>query len=265
MADVAVVVCTCEKYKSIAELCIYYLDYFWPQCIWNKYVISDCFLQAPVCYKQKVYNGMKDWGGRLKKGLEEISEEIILLILDDFIIEDYIKVDELDELVKLMKEDSNISHILLNVVEDKKNQSFNEILNKQSRYAQYKTSLQMGLWRKKDLLTIVRTNDSPWAVELYGNMRTFNSPKLFLCLKEEKYKPINYNNGLFIVQGYINYYEMIRLQNKLNKEFNITSLPVRKHIIRDNISFFSRVVRRIKIIFVYLYYRYCEKILRGIK
>lgn len=262
MNDVAIVICTCKKYEKIIKICNQYLEQFWDTCNYTKYIVTDNKVDINSNVVQIVSQN-PNWGGRLRKALSDyINENIILLILDDFIVEENVNEEALNEYINLMKRNTNIAHILLNTVDDKKNKSFNETLFQQEKYAKYKTSLQIGIWRKEDLLLCVKNEYTPWEVELYGNMRTFKSEKLYLCLKNKKDKPFIYNDGFFVVQGFVNQRELQRLDEKLNTDLNTGSLPVKTKIIRDNISFFPRIIRRLKIIFAFIYYKYISRDIR---
>ncbi|WP_303195067.1 hypothetical protein [Thomasclavelia spiroformis] len=259
MDDVAVVICTCKKYENIIKICDQYLEQFWDTCNYTKYVVTDNKVDINSNAVQIVSQN-SNWGGRLREALSDyINENIILLILDDFIIEETVNEEALNEYINLMKTNPSIAHILLNTVDDKKNKSFNKTLFQQGKYAKYKTSLQIGIWRKEDLLLCVKNEYTPWEVELYGNMRTYKSDKLYLCLKNKKDKPFFYNDGFFVVQGFVNQRELQRLNKKLDTTLSIGSLPVTTKIIRDNISFFPRVIRRFKIILAFVYYKYISR------
>lgn len=256
MDDVAVVICTCKKYEEIFRICESYLKYFWPNCTYAKYIVTDKEINTNSNSIQ-IIDEQLDWGGRLRKALlSYIKENIVILILDDFIVEEKVNEDILNKYIDLMKKNLKIAHILLNTVDDRKNVSFNTTLYKQNPYAKYKTSLQLGIWRKEDLLLCIKDVYTPWEVELFGNMRTYKSKKLYLCLKNKKDKPFVYNDGFFVVQGYINQEELQRLERKFQVTFGIETLPVKSKIIRDNITLLPRIIRRIKIILAYIYYRY---------
>lgn len=260
MGDVAIVFCTCKKYEEVFIICESYLNYFWDNCSYVKYIVTDKAINIDTNSIQLVDEQL-GWGGRLKKALNNyIKEKIIILILDDFIIEENVKEDILNEYIELMRNDLNIDHILLNTVDDDKNISFNKTLYKQNKYAKYKTSLQIGIWRKEALLSCIKDFYTPWEVELFGNMRTYGSNKFYLCLKNKEDKPFVYNDGLFVVQGYINQNEKNRLEKKLHTTFDIKKLPIRSKIIRDDLSLYERIIRRIKIAISYIYYKYLRKI-----
>lgn len=260
--ELAVVVCTCKKYEQVAKRCIQCFERFWHECKYSKYVITDKNLELEGTSIQLSFPSVNSWGERVKKGLEKIEEEFVLMVLDDFIIEEPVDEVAFHSFLDQMNKNPQIAHILLNTVEDSKNLVYSSDLMQRDEFARYKTSLQLGIWRRQELKGFLEDSYSPWEFELFGNMKTFYSKKIFLCLAEKEIKPIKYNDGFFVVQGCVNKEEMLRLEDKLKIDLHNMQLPIVDTIVRDDIKLFPRIVRRIKIIVLYLYHKYFRKLRR---
>lgn len=260
MEDLGVLVMSCDKNIWLLDIffeCFYLAggDYFE-----NIYV---CLENTEYYFKDRVLKVINNdirskWSQRLKKSLDNIKEDNILLFLDDFIIEEPINFQLIKRYVKYLKEES-LNNIILTPVENEKNSVDLRYprLEHRSRFGRYKTSLQCGLWKKVILSSLIDEKENAWEFEIFSNIRSFIYPDKFYAVKASMDKPIIYNNGFFMVQGKINLDEKSRLEKKLGRELEIANVTgfYEKNMVRDNINFWPRVNRRIKIMFYYCVYK----------
>ena len=200
----------------------------------------------------------KEWCHRLKNALQKIKQEIVLLMLDDFIVEEPIEFEKLNRYISYMK-DGGLSNIILTPVRNElndKDSSYKELYHR-NRYGRYKTSLQCGLWNKQVLLELIEEKENAWEFEIFGNLRSFLYSNKFYAVKSEQQKPIWYNDGFFMVQGKINLDEKKRLEKKLGiciENYSVEEVYENK-LVRDDIRVIPRIQRRLKIIYLYLFFR----------
>ena len=198
------------------------------------------------------------FSSRLKDALKYINSRNVLLLLDDFIIEQNVNYDELLYLNSILNNSDDIASFTLSAIPFQNCRSvYYKNYNLRCRYARYKLCLQASLWNRDALFQLLNENESPWEVEIFGSIRTFNDHKKYFCLTDKNLSPIIYNDGFFVVQGKVNTIEKERLEKKFGVSFSIDGFIENKGVmIRDDISLLDRIVRRIRIIIYYIIYRY---------
>lgn len=258
MEDLAVLVGSCDKNEWLVELFFKFFKINWGDCPYKIYLSLERKQIDIPAVNILNDNGKDGWSGRIERALKKIDEQYILMMLDDFIIEEKVDQKRIERYVSRMKKD-DIYNIILTEVPNELNEGICEYYDwvHRNRYGRYKTSLQCGIWKKTVLESLLEPNENAWEFEIYGNIRSFLYRNNFYALKNNHDKPIIYNDGFFVVQGKVNLNEKYRLEKKLQEEIVIdySVSAFAKDIIRDDIKFISRIFRRIKIMVMYSKYR----------
>ncbi len=209
--------------------------------------------------------GKKPWSDRLETALSLITEKNVILICDDDIIETRIAMDELKRLSDKMLEDNTIGNIMLTeIIGKSKDEIFCDNYLLREHYGRYKTALQVGIWNKEFLKKITVKGESPWEFETFSNIRSFTECYKCYALKSNKFKPINYNDGFYVIQGKVFRKERERLEKILSRSMSIEGMDEwEEEPIRDNIKLVPRIIRRLRIILLYNVY-YLKSKVRGI-
>lgn len=141
-------------------------DTFWSKCNFPIYLVNN---QKPYEHKNiKVISTGAEvhWFDRNIRALEEVKEEYILFMLEDYFISKNINNNEFYKIVQFMQSHNSFYYQL----------SFNgEISRKDSKIIQvnshikYPISLQPAIWNKEYLLKILKNinMESPWDFENY--------------------------------------------------------------------------------------------------
>jgi hypothetical protein len=258
MHNYSILVVSCDKNINLLNKFFQYLTRFWDTKDIPIYVSLEKMIFSYNGVSMTVFNDTGvNWSKRVKNCLSKINSTSVLLLLDDFIIESPVNVDVLMYLDKCINDNNNIAHFALTTV-PMKNVSDKEYYGHfylRDHLGRYKTTLQCGMWRRKTLMNLLSDKESAWEFELYGNIRSYLCNEYFYALSDNKYKPIEYNNGLFYIQGKLNLIEVQRLEVKYNDNFYIPGVQDNNGIIiRDNTRFIKRVFRRIKITLYQSYY-----------
>lgn len=258
MIDVSLVVLSCDKNEWLLHIFFELFERYWKECPYEVYVSTESKkIGANIPVQNINCNEEVAWSGRLKYSLEIVNTDYVLLMLDDFLIEENVNQVLLNEYVEWLKEKKG-NNIVLTTVEGEKSLGMecDGKLVRRDRFGRYKTSLQCGLWDRKVLLSLLDKQENAWEFELFGNCRSFVCDNTFFALTNKCYKPIVYNEGFFVVQGKVNMPEKRRIEQKTGIEINIDDHPsFEENMVRDNIRFIPRVLRRLKIIVLYLRYR----------
>lgn len=260
MSDIAVVVMSCDKNTWLLDVFFERFFFEWKNCQYDIYLVMEEKKYNYKDYSINVFTTSKNtkWCARLKKALNCIKEKYVLIFLDDFILESAVNTELLEEYIKIIKE-NNLSNLILTPVDNEKNDNFNldSKIIKRNRFGRYKTSLQCGIWEKSILEELLLDTENAWEFEIFGNIRSFLVKDQFYAVRNRDFKPFDYNDGFFVVQGRVNLEEKKKIEKKIGRDIYIGNMPIFKisdEIIRDDITLVNRVIRRLKIIFQYIYY-----------
>lgn len=179
------------------------LKAYWPDCSHPLYLNTET--------KQYQHKGMNivstqvannwekstqiPWSNCLINCLNLIESDYVLYLQDDYFINSTVDNKVIEELVELM-EQKDIAHINLMYLDKSGvdlDPSFHPLLNKIKRKANYRISLQAGLWNKKTLLSYLVPDETGWQFERKGSQRAHRQNDIFLCQNKMA------NNNSYIV------------------------------------------------------------------
>ena len=179
--EITVLVNSCDGYSEIWDAFFTLFKKYWPQCeypiVLNTESKSYSFEGLDIT-TYSLYDGKKgskksiQWGERLIRTLEMINSEYIIFLLDDFFFMDYVDVKRLNDCIKWIKDDENIStfgfyRTRQPNIRDGKYYGF----EKRPKQALYKLNAQAAIWRKDKLISYIRPHESAWDWEILGSIR----------------------------------------------------------------------------------------------
>jgi hypothetical protein len=131
----------------------------------------------------------KDWSSNLKKALQEINTEYVLLWLDDVFLSEKVGYSQLNDIMNFIEfYNPNFLRLRPSPKPDiwvKKN--FGEILPS-SLY--YRVSIFSTIWKKDILESLILNGESAWNFELRGSKRSASFDK-FYCTRSLIFKYIH--------------------------------------------------------------------------
>lgn len=213
MMDCSVLIMSCDKNHKLLSL---FLDFFsknWADCPYPVYVSTE---KRQINHSLAISLNFSTlfWGQRLLQCLAAIPTEFVILVLDDFLIEQSVNSRAVSDYVNVLKQNIDIGSITLANIPDKNNKrsKFYNLLQRDSK-GNYLLNTQITIWRKNLLNQIIYPKDTPWQAELYGSIRArkFDDFK-FYCLTSDDVMPIKYNRGWLVVRGVWNADEIERLR-----------------------------------------------------
>lgn len=189
-----ILVCSCDKNEDIFYIFYHCMEKYWknhPEIIYATESIKNPY------YKTISYNiPLENWTIRIRKTLEEINDDKILLMIDDCFIRN--NVDE--KRIEYIKDKLTGNIAMFNFeksfdVNDEKTDI--EGFKKRKHGSSYEVSLLCGLWQKEKLIKILERNTNPWEIELkqknYGFDFYINSEDYIIDWGYKTFKPA----GLF--------------------------------------------------------------------
>ena len=171
------------------------------------------------------------WADGVIKYLEEIDDETIIILLEDYWLTRKVNKDAIFILNSFMERDDKILRIDLTAdrlyAGGMRDIGYIEWIDLiEAPHSPYQMSLQAGIWNRKNLLNIIKKlpaeNRSGWDVELSGNT-IFENETDYRVFGTRQY-PVRYENGMNVTRG-------------ANKELRTMAKEDKDHInkwIKDN-------------------------------
>ena len=200
-----VVVNTCDAYSDLWPLLAASFSEYWPDrsinLVLNTELTTDHGLSS---FEAVVHNSDSPfWGERLIQTLDDIPTDYVVMLYDDFIIEEFFDESILDRIIDAMDSDDKISVFYLDTLglsSDKSEtclEGFELILPSEN----YRLNSAPGVWRKEDLKLFTGKCDSPWAWEVFGTYKTQRYSKHFFQPTHIKFYSFNGAQGGAIYRG----------------------------------------------------------------
>lgn len=158
-----------------------------------------------VCEANKVpRNKRATWSQCLKWALEQIDTDLVLYMQEDYFLKDKVKNDIVEKFVSLMHENISIDCIhLTDQAVISSNESEYENLDVVAIKQRYRVSCQAALWRKSELLRIIREHENAWEFEEFGSKRSAVYGNNYLVVSKNYVKLNQYEIIPYIFTGII--------------------------------------------------------------
>lgn len=233
--ECAILVMSCDNNKGVLDIFFDYFNRNWGQCPFHVYLGMEKL--KPVYENVSILCSDKEsFAGRLKEFIKYINKKYILLILDDFILEEKVD-DDIYYFYELMLKDCMLANISLTYVIGQAT-AYNKCVVKKKYNTSYMLNLQTSFWNARILESLLKDGENAWQTELYGSIRARRYKNYAFCnLAKDVKMPYKYNNGWLIVKGAWNGNGIVRL--KLYSY--VQSFMDGKKILYDNFGRISRV------------------------
>lgn len=116
------------------------------------------------------------WSENLMALLNQIKDDYVLFMLDDFWLKTKVDIEQLNRCEKIINNDPDVGFICLIYQQEPSTKnpiSVNyPILIEYGRNTPYRVTTQAGLWRRDYLLSLLRKHESAWWFEMFGSKRS---------------------------------------------------------------------------------------------
>lgn len=182
MNNVAIVVMSCDQYSDLWEPFVKCFEHYWPDCDAPKYLVSETTECSNKFFKKTFTCGQNTvWTDRLDYAMNQIEEDYLIMLCEDYFLCDRIDSDMIQALVEIAKvNDVGNLRLLPNPHPDRpfpKENGIGEI----SRGRQYRISLQAGIWNKEYLRQFSGMHTSVWDFERMGSAISNEFKQPILC------------------------------------------------------------------------------------
>ena len=209
--DCAVLILSCDKNESLLRIFFDFFNKNWNDCPFDIYLgveSSNMVFDHVTVLK----SNEKSFCSRIKHYLKLINKEYVLIILDDFILEEKVYNSEIARYYSIIHSNAFISNLTLAWIDGIESVYSDNIMAK-AYNSNFLVNLQVGFWRTSVLQELIRPNENAWEAELLGSIRArkYKDRALFLHLSSDDDMPYKYNRGWLIVKGCWNGNEIRRL------------------------------------------------------
>ena len=238
------IVSSCDNYEDTWNPFFTQLKRHWPDFSIPVYLSTEnkkyehpgFDIRCPLS-KQKTYS---QWSKRLLKLLNSVEEDFVLFMLDDFWLTDKVDTMSLNMLYSYINSNRLIGFICLkneikDYTPDKDKKSVHDCeypeLWECSKEKSFRITTQVGLWKKKYLIKLLRRHESAWFFETRATWRSkFYKERVF----DSKTDVLSYPVGGAIGGGklyedYLSLYDNDVYSEVLNKRGTIKYGAQRKY------------------------------------
>ena len=214
MADYSIYVSSCDGYSDCWEPFFTLLERYGPGCAHPLYLGTEYkdsprpakVTALPVCLRHGVPASQRvPWSRFTRWALEEIPSPLILFLQEDFFLKAPVQDAEIERLAALMESHPEISCIHLTdqgPLAEKPSEAFPG-LDEVRLHQRYRVSCQAALWRKDELLALLRDHESAWEYEEFGSARSAALGHLYLCVSRQVVRLGQYEIFPYIFTGIV--------------------------------------------------------------
>lgn len=168
--NIAILIVSCDNYADLWEPFFTLFNRFWSDCPFSVYLVSNHKQYSSSRVMTITVGEDISWSDNLKRALELIPEEFVLLWIDDLFLLKPVASDRLMNICTAFQQ-VNGNYIRLNPTINA-DVPFNELFGLVSPGTIYRCSTVLSLWRKSVLDNLVNTGESAWDFEIFGTVRS---------------------------------------------------------------------------------------------
>lgn len=187
--DCTVVVCSCDKYVDLLGPFITLYRKFWPDCPFKTVLVTESDPQINGFDRIIACGSGMNWASRLEKSLGEISTPYVLMLCDDYFLEDTVKTAcIMSRLSQAKSLDAVNLRLIPNPVPISSNSTPAEFgLFEYRKNTAYCIATQAGIWNREFLRELVRGKSSIWEFERYGSFEVGDMARRLLVTPEREF------------------------------------------------------------------------------
>ena len=191
---IAVYLSTCDNYSDCWDPFFQLFEKYWPDFYGTVYMSSEYkrynrnnVESMCLCAKHSVpVDKRVTWSKLTRWALEDIPSEIILFMQEDFFLKGAVRTELIDKYISLM--DSHTDIKCIHMTDQCGSGSFSSDfrnLDTMELRRPYRISCQCALWRKQELLTLLRDRENAWEWETFGSSRSAALGHLYLQVSHD--------------------------------------------------------------------------------
>lgn len=203
--DVTILFCSCDTYSDLWENFFMLLKKYWPEydgeIILNteskEFSYEGLSISSPLNCSPDV-----SWSDRLSLSLRRVNTPYVLIFLDDFYLKHQVDHARFMETLEFVKQNSQVASITyLKEPGGRKAVSGLDGFVWRDHYSLYKMTAHITLYKVQYLQKVLKRNESAWAFEVSGTIRSWFEKGRFLCPENNENAIFSYDFGSLIIRG----------------------------------------------------------------
>ena len=206
--ELTIVVNTCDEYSDVLEVFFCAFQKWWSDCPYPIVINTESKQYESVfparVHIAKITDSCDDWGGRLLETLSDIESEFVLMLYDDFILEEKVDTRQIHKALLLLKADEHSAvTYLVNTSLPSMATDDESLFLPVKDGVEYRLNSAPGVWRRQVLSDYTSPGDNPWAWEVFGTYRTWGDGLSYYSInpRQSDVYPYNYSEGGAIYRG----------------------------------------------------------------
>ncbi len=201
-SNITLVVSSCDKYEDLWHPFFQLLKKYWDPDFPILLITESKDFAYPGLNIQTLHlykpGERPEWSELQMKSLEQIHTDLVLFMLDDFFINDYVNKGRILETAQWMEQDPSIACFCFAPIMHGKNLPCGyHGFELRPQKGEYRLNAQTALWRRETLLHDMRPHENAWVFETLGSMRSFRykDQKFYAALPDNIIVPYDFQDG----------------------------------------------------------------------
>ncbi len=209
--NLTLIVPSCDKYSEAWKPFFTFLFKYWPNFEQKIYLIGNNNSYDDKRVTNILIPNEKSWSDNMLTALDQIEEDYILFMHEDYFLLSPVNVAEIEKLFKVMqKEKAAYLHLASRPVATMHPTIPN--LGYLSKEQNYRTANQVVIWDKAVLKSLLKSGENPWEFELDGTVRSRAIDRPFMSVTGGN-APVAYLGAIWRGYWMPNAIELIEKEN----------------------------------------------------
>ena len=180
-SQVTILLTSCDAYCDAWKPFFFLWNKYWPSCEYPFVLNSETQTFQSDVFKINTICGGKDipWSKRLKRCLQSIKTEYVLLCLEDYFLQEPVNLHVFNAALQTMNENKQIGVVQFAIdiptkydYSIKINRYFSPVPKYQKDRNNGRIFCVLSLYRTKYLKKLLISTESPWEFETFGSLRS---------------------------------------------------------------------------------------------
>lgn len=201
MSEISLLICSCDKYEDVWELCAKSIDLYWPKCPYKKILLTESKMIPEKCEIDDVINTKSTgWSDMLHEALSRTDSDFVVFMLEDQWPVSEVNQEAIDLAYSYMIENPEVAIMYFEPSREngvKKSKPVDDNYNEIPFGAPYRLSCAPGIFRRDFLYNMTSESISPWDFERIKSFDEIGRNVRVLELKNCNWNRIDETGAVF--------------------------------------------------------------------
>ena len=185
-----IIVWSCDRYRDIWPAFFKLLGKYWSSCPYQINLVSNGYDWTDSRVRMWHVSVKDAWTKALRETIRQLDADYILLVLEDYLLADYVDTEGLEQLISFMKA-KDVGCLYLYPAEKYRKNDINIAgyeLGDVPPNASFRVNTQAGIWRRDLILELLCRDESVWDYEVNATRQSHTFPQGFMTVIRENSK-----------------------------------------------------------------------------